>query len=444
MNATTTTSDVANLPTTPAHVAATLAAAHARKAQHALALRVDRKELHAATVTLNKVRPTRSPKAILTGVLLAADATGAAYVEATDLDTTLRVYLPSAIVERPGAVVIDGKTLGEIARSKAMGDAIDFAWTVFVNKADDSRDWQFKAYGARSHVRLANHNADDFPRNIDAANGDWHGCVDIHASELRRALEQTVTATDNESSRYALGGVLIEAGEINSHHAAAKPGTVRLIGTDGRRLHLATPLAEHVEDGKTFDTPSGATGGCIIPARACKAIAKALAKRDDVVTVARLFDAVKISTPGVVVVARLLEGRFPRWRDVFPQRSDSLRITCGAEALANAWKQAAACTSDESRGVNCTLNLGSQTAELVGESEEKGESVADHPFAIERGGDVGEVAITLDPAFMADAWKACGKESATLDLVNADAACVVSCEATRFAAVVMPLARARR
>ena len=47
---------------------------------------------------------------------------------------------------------------------------------------------------------------------------------------LRELIRRTVFATDNESSRYALGGVKLEFGDDN----------ITAVGTDGRRLAKMT------------------------------------------------------------------------------------------------------------------------------------------------------------------------------------------------------------
>ena len=51
----------------------------------------------------------------------------------------------------------------------------------------------------------------------------------ISGRDLRRIIDGVVPATDNETSRYALGGTLVEI---------AEGSMLAVVGTDGRRLHV--------------------------------------------------------------------------------------------------------------------------------------------------------------------------------------------------------------
>ncbi len=48
----------------------------------------------------------------------------------------------------------------------------------------------------------------------------------VRAADLRKLIRRTIFATDVESTRYALGGVLVEL----------TAETITMVGTDGRRL----------------------------------------------------------------------------------------------------------------------------------------------------------------------------------------------------------------
>ena len=59
-----------------------------------------------------------------------------------------------------------------------------------------------------------------------------------------------------------------------------------------------------------------------------------------------------VRTPRVTIYSRLVEGRFPRWRDVFPQRQDAQKIELPIGPVYAAVRQAAIVTNDESRGID--------------------------------------------------------------------------------------------
>ena len=77
--------------------------------------------------------------------------------------------------------------------------------------------------GERSEFRLPAENPHEFPAVADFTETKYH---QFPARLLKELIRRTAFATDNESSRYALGGVLLE-------FAADK---ITGVGTDGRRL----------------------------------------------------------------------------------------------------------------------------------------------------------------------------------------------------------------
>lgn len=134
-------------------------------------------------------------------------------------------------------------------------------------------------------------------------------------------------ATDLESSRYALGGVLFHVNGDGMH----------LCGTDGRRLmYYHTPVN------------AGAEWQCIIPTEVVKRIAD-LDGSDVELHVNENF--VVISTPKYRVAARLVDGRFPNYMKVMEESEPaSARRTIDRELLLASLRRAMLVSSEESRG----------------------------------------------------------------------------------------------
>lgn len=164
------------------------------------------------------------------------------------------------------------------------------------------------------------------------------------ADQFARAVRATVYATDSDSSRYALGSVLVEV----------KDGNPTFVATDGRRLSaVETETDQAVDDSSTQ-----------IPARAIRLMAT-LAGGGSVQLEATKAEVV-CTTDGAVITARLTEGRFPKWRDVFPER-DIEASAVVVRDLEAAVRAASVCTSEQSKGVTfafgSVLTLTSQSAE---------------------------------------------------------------------------------
>jgi hypothetical protein len=142
----------------------------------------------------------------------------------------------------------------------------------------------------------------------------------LNWQKLEQIIRGVVPATDTESSRYALGGVQIECRE-GSMLAA--------IGTDGRRLHVAhlQPLSIAGETPQYCVVPAAMWTRLATVARAAVRSVRSLTPRQAAEVLWR--SVVTVETDGTVVcltvsqgdlsvtmTARLIEGRFPRWRDI--------------------------------------------------------------------------------------------------------------------------------
>jgi DNA polymerase-3 subunit beta len=237
---------------------------------------------------------------------------------------------------------------------------------------------------------------------------------------LRELVRRTVFATDNESSRYALGGVLLEFGE----------GKITGVATDGRRLaKMEAPAREvngHAGEGMT-----------IVPTKAMSLIERTLGDQDGDVQIAARGNDVILKTPRAVIYSRLVEGRFPRWRDVFPQRSGQQRIELTVGPFHAAVRQAAIVTSEESRGVDFAFEPG--TLVLKGRAAEAGQSRVELPIAY----DGRELTITLDPRYVSDFLRVLDLEkTVAMELIDAESAAVIATD-DGYGYVIMPLARDR-
>src|SRR5260370_30149279 len=125
-----------------------------------------------------------------------------------------------------------------------------------------------------------------------------------------------------------------------------------MVGTDGRRLAKMSAPAAAENDAVS------PVGGPVIPVKALKLIERNLADDDiDVHLAIQSGAAVLVRTERAVIYSRLVEGRFPRYQDVFPSNTE-VRIPMEVGDLLSAVEQASVVTSEESRGVDFTFGDG--------------------------------------------------------------------------------------
>ena len=371
-------------------------------------IRCPREPLLAALQGAAAVVPARSPKPVLSNVKLEAGRESAV-LSATDLEVGIRIVLEGVETAAEGAVLLPAGRLAAIVRESPVG-------TVFDIHSDGTAA---VVQAPRSQFRLPAEDPLEFPSVAEFPAAD---CFELSTPLVRELVKRTVFATDNESSRYALGGVLVE---LSAQHVIA-------VGTDGRRLAKMEGPAGIGSGGAS----AGASGDAqpIVPARAMQLIERCLGAADAPVHVAVRPAEILVRSGVTTISARLVEGRFPRWRDVFPERPEAVKVSLVAGPFLAAVRQAAIVTSEQSKGVDFSFEPGQLV--LSGRSAESGESRVELP--LDHAG--AAVKIKLDPRFVSDFLRVLDAATTiTVEITDPQSACVCRTD-DGYGYVIMPLA----
>jgi len=360
------------------------------------------KFLHAFQMAAS-VASSRSPKPILENVKLEATAEGATLM-ATDLEVGIRIAVSGFEVESPGNVVLPIKRVGLILRESSDEK--------LYLESDGSRTL---IRGERSEFQLPTQNPDEFPIVNPFAEEKYH---QVSARLFRELVRRTVFATDNESSRYALGGILME---MNADEIIG-------VATDGRRLARQQGPAQSVGGHET-------TQNTVIPTKAVQLMERALADNEEDVQLAAHENDVMLKSQKTTIYSRLVEGRYPKWRDVFPNQTGMGTVAMTVGPFHSAVRQAAVVTSEDRRGVDFTFGEGKVV--LAGHGAEMGESHVELPVAY----DGPSVPVKLDPRYVSDFLRVLDPDQ-TFNLTLRDAESAVICSTDDgYAYVIMPLSR---
>lgn len=356
------------------------------------------------------VAPTRSPKEILQKIKLTVTESSA-YLEATDLEVGIRLDVTGAVEDsQPGAVLLPTARMTAILRESS-----DESITIETDGTGT------KVSGVRSKYRLPGENPDEFP-SIRAFPDNGH--FEVNARAFSTAIKRTSYATDPESSRYALGGVKIEIDEQSA---------MDVVATDGRRLsHVKIP---HVERIGELEMPSQV----ILPTRAANFVERMIANDPsvDAVAINASLNDFSIQAGQTSLTARLVDGRYPSWRQVVPNEDDHAMIDIAAGALATAIRQAGITTDNESRGVD--FEFYGDWLTIRSSASEIGESEIRHVIAYQ-----GEKLVsTMDLRYVLDFCKVVDAEDVVSVSVSKGAKPVVFRVDGGFLNVVMPMARDR-
>ena len=366
----------------------------------------ERDKILAAFHTAATVAPSRSPKPILQNVKLIVGEHEATLL-ATDMEVAIRIDVPGIHVEAAGSAVLPVGRFGSILRESS---------DVKLSVEADSQGTLVR--GERSEFKLSGGNPDEFPEVASFVDENYH---ELPARLLRELIRRTLFATDTESSRYALGGVLLEFGADK----------VIAVGTDGRRL------AKMEGPCQTVGKCEGDELATIVPAKSMQLIERAFSDLDADVRIAAHANDILLKSPRAMVYSRLVEGRFPKWRDVFPVRREAIRIELAVGPLYSALRQASIVTSEESRGIDFSFGDGSLV--LSGSTAEVGQARVEFPIPY----DGPAVVMTLDHRYVADFLKVLDPEKMiAFEIENADSAALLTTD-DGYGYVVMPFARDR-
>ena len=206
----------------------------------------DREILLTAFGMVSGVISARSPKPILQNIKLIANADNRSVLIGTDLEVGIRYHLPGMKVDKPGNVILPTAQMNSILRT---GTDVE----LIIESDGDHLIVQ----GLHSEFTLPTEDVNLFPDVPDFAIESYHV---IDAADLKKLIRRTIFATDVESTRYALGGVLVEL----------TAESITMVGTDGRRLaHMSAPA-----NAENNPHPSG--GSPVIPVKALKLIERNL------------------------------------------------------------------------------------------------------------------------------------------------------------------------
>jgi len=368
-------------------------------------LKCDRNLFSHAFLTVASAVPSRTPKDILRNVYLHLDSNGVQLV-GTDQEVAIRYEVDGVTTSSTGDALLPNQRVSSILR-----ELQDDEFEISVE------DQAMTLQAASSRFRLSSEDPREFPPVPEFNESDYFR---VPSGVFRQMIRRTAFATDVESTRYALGGILLEFDDDR----------VTLAATDSRRLAVASAACE------SEGSPSIPDRATVIPTRAMSLLERSIDDQQECVDIAVRDNDVIMRTGRCAIYSRLVEGRFPKYRDVIP-KNVAITVPMSVGPFHAAVRQSQIITDEESRGVDFQFN--DNTLKLSSRAQDVGESSVELP--IEFTSD--EIRITFDPRYVSDFLKVLNPESLVeLRLTNADQAAVFQVEDS-YTYVIMPLAQDR-
>jgi DNA polymerase-3 subunit beta len=364
----------------------------------------DREGLLAAFQLVSSVVPARTPKPVLQNVKVTS-TNDKSILAATDLDSVgIKLEVRGVRVEEPGNALLPTARLTSILRECQDQE---------LSLEADANSCVIR--GEHSEFELPGDDPTQYP-DVPGFDGDNHH--QIQAGVLKSMIDRTIFAAATEHARFALTGVLWEL-------SAQK---VRLVATDGRRLAVVDSIGVmHGKHETAGQTP-------VVPTKAMQLLERNLTDPEEPIFVSLRPNEALFKTSKAEIYGRLVEGRYPPYRDVFPKKT-SFKARLSVGPFLSSVRQAAILTDEETRGVDFSFSKGKLT--LKSRVADKGRAKVELAVDFEgKGADV-----TFDPKFVIDMLRVLDEDAPmTLELGDATTAALFKV-GEDYSYIVMPLAR---
>src|SRR5262245_54832279 len=254
---------------------------------------------------------------------------------ATDLEIGIRYELRGIKVEESGEAILPAVRLTSILRESPD-----------IELAIDADERRCKVTTSASEYEMPSENPADFPDIPTFEEAQYHELTD---GVLRDMIARTVFAAGKDNTKYAITGILWEVEEKRA----------RLVATDTKRLALAVGAT-------TASTPVETKGQShLVPTKAMSLLERNLNDDNEAIQVSLRPNEVLFRTEKSVIYSRLVEGRYPPYRDIIPKKANA-KVPLLIEPFLSAVRQAAIMTDDESKKVAFNFTPGKLTLQAQG------------------------------------------------------------------------------
>jgi DNA polymerase-3 subunit beta len=305
---------------------------------------ISKEELQTGVSIVERIVSTKSTLPIIGNILIESVRSGVK-LSANNLEMGIELNLP-AKVNKEGSVLIPAKTLGGIVSKLPEGEIS------FKLKEKGMINLSYR----KSVFNIHGLPPDEFPQlpKVKEAKS-----LTVEAEVLSEMIEQTIFSASNSEDKFVLNGILLEAGK-----GEGESSNFRLIATDGYRL------AKRGEKISGLDVIAGA----IIPQKTMGELLRIIqAGGAGSVKISLAADQVAFKYKDAHIVSRLIQGKFPDYKQVIPKSTD-IKILVDTKTLLQSAERAAVIAQQTANIVKIEVKAGqlylSAQAPDVGSVEE--------------------------------------------------------------------------
>lgn len=321
---------------------------------------VTQENLAKALNNVSRVASGRNELAILNNILLRTDG-NRLLVASTNLELASKQYIGTKI-EKPGSITVPARLISEFISSLPSGQ-------VELEVKEDHLHIKADKFSSTINGIVA----DEFPElpTIDEKRAVHY---EIAPTELKKALSQTIIASSSDTTRPVLTGVYWHTVD----------GGLFLVATDGYRL------AERFLMKTTNET------NAIIPTTTLQEVLRNLADETEKLQV--FFDDTQVCfrTPNIEIISRLIDGKFPDYRQLIPAKSEVVSKVPRAD-FSRVTKVASLFARESGGGITISTSVDKSLISIHSIASELGENTSEATAEVTNDGE-----ITINSRYLLD------------------------------------------
>ena len=257
--------------------------------------------LNKAIQTVQRAISSKPSTPIFSGIHFLTN-NGNVEIQAMDLNLAISCTIEANILEE-GEIVVSAKHLSELIRKLP-----DENVTITQNKEQNN----IKVESGKSEFQLLLMNEEDYPK-FPEFNGD--SSITIADDSIKELVKKTIFACSKDEARPLFTGILVEVADEK----------ITFVGTNTHRLAI-----------KSLPYGGSEPMSIIIPSKVLEEINRNLVSEvPQEVKISLLKNQIMVVIDNVILVSRLIEGKFPDYKRVIPPKF-AITAKVNAKALAGA------------------------------------------------------------------------------------------------------------
>ncbi len=315
---------------------------------------------------------------ILKGILIEASKEKGIHLMGTDLEIGIENWVP-AEVESEGRIVLPSNNLKNIIRELPNEDI------VFEVNLDN---YKANINCLNSKFEINGFNPEEYPQLPDV---NIPTNLEIPATKLKKIITEVEFSTSNDQTKPVLTGALM----------VIEDKSIKMVSTNKYRLAYSK-----IDNNNDIDEKIN----IILPGSTIKEISNLL-NEEGTVKMKVNENYASFEFNDIIVVSRLIEGKFPNFEQVIPDEKNST-VVINKDYLNSAVKRASLIAKLDSN----IVTLKTQDNKIIIESEDSDSGSAHEEVPIQLEGDNHK--ISVDASYLLDVLKVIDEDKVKLDLIG--------------------------